>query len=128
MGFELRGVAEMDANMRRIAAAVEGAKGGALYRRAEAISTASDPLVPVDYGILKNSRFVDKPQQDGNTVSVRLGYGGAAAPYAAIVHEDMEAHHDVGQAKYLEEPFLEATATLKRDLAEDLGDAAKGAV
>lgn len=127
MGFELKGVATMDALMRRIAEAVPDAMAGALFRRAEDISSASDPLVPVDLGTLKNSRFVDPPQQSGRTASVRLGYGGAAAPYAAAVHEDMTARHEVGQAKYLEEPFLEKTATMARDIADDLRDAAKGA-
>lgn len=34
-------------------------------------------------------------------VQVRVGYN---APYALVVHEDMEAHHDNGQAKFLEQP------------------------
>jgi len=127
MGFELKGVANMDALMRRIAEAVPNAAPEALYRRAEAISEKSDPLVPVDLGTLKGSRFVDRPQHTGTTASVRLGYGGAAAPYALFVHEDMSAHHEVGQAKYLEQPFLEATATLGADIADDLREAAKDA-
>lgn len=33
--------------------------------------------------------------------AVRVGY---TQVYAIYVHEDMEAHHPVGQAKYLEQP------------------------
>lgn len=38
--------------------------------------------------------------------SVITGY---TAAYAIYVHEDLSAHHDKGQAKYLEQPAVELT-------------------
>lgn len=51
-------------------------------------------LVPVDTGNLKGSAYTTK----GDT-TVTIGF---TANYAIFVHENMEAHHKVGQAKFLE--------------------------
>lgn len=65
----------------------------------------SQPLVPVDTGRLKDSGKVI--QENKNTIYVTYeafnpenGY-----EYAPIQHEVLDFHHDIGQAKYLEEPF-----------------------
>ena len=65
----------------------------------------SQPLVPVDTGRLKDSGKVI--QENNNTVYVTYeafnpenGY-----EYAPIQHEVLDFHHNIGQAKYLEEPF-----------------------
>lgn len=88
------------------------ALGAALYQEAEDIMAKSKPLVPVDTGALRASGQVQTPRVSGNAVSVTLGYGNSSVAYALIVHENLSAHHDVGQAKYLEQPFLEATQGL----------------
>lgn len=77
----------------------------ALYVEAESIMTASKRYyVPVDTGSLRNSGTVTPPTESGNTVSVTLGYGGASAPYAAIVHEKPKAWGQ-GRNKYLSQPL-----------------------
>lgn len=48
--------------------------------------------------------------------------GGPSAPYAIYVHEDLEAFHKVGQAKYIESvlmesrPFMAARVAKRIDL------------
>ncbi len=94
-----------------IAAAPErvlGASASAIYEEANAIMAVSRHLVPVETGTLRASGYVDAPEVSGLGVSVELGYGGAASAYAMIQHERMDYRHRVGQAKYLEQPFLEA--------------------
>lgn len=81
-----------------------------LYQEAEGIMAQSKELVPVDTGALRASGHVGLPERAGGTIRVVLGYGGPAAPYAFKVHEDLEAFHDDGQAKYLEMPIRQATA------------------
>jgi hypothetical protein len=55
------------------------------------------------------------------------------APYAVHVHEDMEAQHAVGQAKFLEQPIREHGRELKRQVrdavarGEDFADASLAA-
>lgn len=45
--------------------------------------------------------------------------------YAAAVHEDLDAHHDVGEAKFIERALLEVGAgemaeTIARNLLDEL--------
>ena len=81
------------------------ALGQALYREGALAFAASQREVPVDTGILKNSGILTRPYMDGGYLVVDISYGGAAADYALIVHEDMESRHNEGtKAKYLEDP------------------------
>lgn len=114
--------------------------GANLYKEAQGILAASQPLVPVDTGALRSSGYVTPPQREGDTVTVFVGYGGPAAKinpktgestdgYAIYVHENLEAHHPVGSAKFLEIPFNEATRELDARLAEGIrSDMKSGAV
>lgn len=106
--------------------------GIALYQEAEKIMTTSkDEFVPVDTGTLRSTGHVQPPEIDENgVISVTMGYGGPAAPYAFYVHEippppeqspgGRSATHHVGQWKYLEQPTLEAASGLPDAIAETL--------
>lgn len=94
--------------------------GRGMYIEAQAILQESLPLVPVDTGALRGSGYVTEPERKGDHITVEIGYGGVAAQinpktlestgvYAMTVHENLEAHHPVGQAKYLQMPFDAAT-------------------
>lgn len=61
-------------------------------------------LVPVDTGDLKSTGTFSV-RAGAQQVMLAVGFGGPRAPYAAKVHEDLEAHHDDGQAKFLETVF-----------------------
>lgn len=105
--------------------------GKALYVEAQRILAESQPLVPVDTGALRASGFVTPPERNGDTVSVELGYGGpaaqvnaktgeSAAGYALYVHENLEAHHPVGQALYLATPFNAAQTGMSERIAGNM--------
>ena len=64
------------------------------------LQRASQLLVPVEFGDLKASAFTRHEGTGWNTV-VRVGY---TKEYAIYVHENLLAQHDIGQAKYLQEP------------------------
>lgn len=82
-----------------------------MNKEAEGIMTDSkENYVPVDLGTLKSSGHVKLPVVKKSTVVVEMGYGGAASKYALRVHEDLNAKHTVGQAKYLEIPFKKAVS------------------
>lgn len=77
-----------------------------LLDAADYLLELSQPLVPVDTGRLKKSGKV--VQENANTVYVTYeafnpenGYD-----YAPIQHEVLDFKHTIGQAKYLEQPFL----------------------
>jgi len=81
------------------------AMGQSLYREGAEAFAASQREVPVDTGILRGSGQLSKPFLMGKDLVVEIKYGGAAADYALIVHEDLEARHNQGtKAKYLEDP------------------------
>lgn len=116
-----------DAITRRIhALADEGAQGAGRSLRiiGETILTdvkASGPGrgVPVDTGALRRSGRAVGPE-GAETVKVTLAFGGPAAPYALRQHEELDYHHEVGEARYL-------VRGLERFAAEG-GDAARKAL
>lgn len=118
-----------------------GARAGAalgtqLYKEGLGILASSQGLVPVDTSALRSSGYVTEPERRGDTLEVLIGYGGPAAKinsktgestdgYALYVHENLEAHHPVGTAKYLEMPFDQAKsgmgARVAAGMRSDLG-------
>jgi hypothetical protein len=63
---------------------------------------------PVEFNTLRSSGQVDLPKWNGSTLGITLGFGGAAESYAFWVHEDLEAFHSVGQAKFIESVLYES--------------------
>lgn len=79
--------------------------------------------VPVKEGDLKATGRVTEPEVHGNTVTVRIAYGGQApngreVDYAVYVHEDMEADHpNGGQAKFVSSVLNESAPYMANRLA-----------
>lgn len=91
-----------------------------LYQESEKIVTDAKRLTPVLTGDLRNSGFVRPPHVQKSGVSIELGFGGAAAPYAVFVHERVDIPHKVGQAKYLETAFVARKDAVVVRLSEEL--------
>ena len=108
---------------------VDEAKRGvtqAVYEEAQIAFRNSQRMVPVDTGTLRRSGQIISPKVQGDTVTVVLGYGGAASDYALKQHENLFYRHKEGQsAKYLEIPVAQQAAkmgdNLKRRLQRILG-------
>lgn len=82
---------------------------------------ASQQQVPVRFGALRGSGRIHAPERSGDEVSVDLTYGGAAAPYALYVHENLNAQHaSPTKAKYLEDPVNEVMQGTAERLAAAL--------
>lgn len=125
MNIRLEGSERLRSKLAAAAQVGSLALTGALYEEAEAIMTDSKQnYVPVDTGALRASGFVELPA--GN--SVTFGYGGPAAPYAVIVHEDLTKHHPIGSAKYLELPIMARLAGMPSLLATKARLAIQGAM
>lgn len=102
---------EFEDRIKELIPAVEAA----LFIDAEQTITEAKKIVPVDEGILKASGHAQLPEIIDGVITVECGFGGPAGSggpeqtkdvgYAVYVHEDLEAYHTVGQAKYLEVPF-----------------------
>ena len=55
------------------------------------VDYAADKTVPRRFGILAGSGYVERPSLGVNGVVVRLGFGGAAAPYAYAINYNPRA-------------------------------------
>lgn len=105
--IEIKGARELRNKLVRAGSEAGKIMSIALYQEAEKIMSKSKKQVPVDTGALRGTGHVQLPQKLGNNIQVKLGYGGPAAEYAVYVHENLNARHKVGKAKYLEDPALE---------------------
>ena len=116
--FSLRGVDAVDARLIAIGGSMRKQGAAALFAEAEIEMAEAKRRTPVDTGTLRASGFVEPPQMGfGKDITVTLGFGGAAAGYAVYVHEDLEAFHTVGQAKFLESTLLESAPFLAARIA-----------
>ena len=89
----------------------------AIYEEANVIFAKSQVLVPVDTGVLRGSGGVSAPQMGSQGYFVDIFYGGPAASYALYVHEIIGNYHNPPtQAKYLEQPVMEAMSTIQENI------------
>jgi hypothetical protein len=124
----LRGAAALEAKLRALGAGAIKEGGRALYQEALVEQKESMRRTPVNTGALRGSHETSRPAQDGGNVSVTITVGGPAAPYAVPVHENLDAHHPVGQAKFLESVIMESRPHMAERIARriDLNAMAKG--
>ena len=121
MKFSLTGTNQMRARLLALASRMPAEVGAALYAEAEILMGEAKDRTPVDTGALKASGLVTLPEIHGREIAVDLAFGGASAPYAVYVHEDLRAHHTVGQAKFLESVLLERGPDLAERIADRVG-------
>ena len=113
----MKGKAQVQANLQRIAQELPKELAQALYTEAVIVEQTSRERTPVATGTLRASHETSFPKEDRDGLSVTIQVGGPAAPYAVKVHEMVEVYHKVGQAKFLESAVLEATPTLAARIA-----------
>lgn len=123
---DLRGDAELHAALNILGVQGQMAIARAIYESAEKIMAASKRIVPIDTTTLQKTGHVQVPKMSGGLISCRLGYGGAAAPYALEQHENLDFKHKPGrQAKYLEGPALAMTPEIPREIGKQVRAACK---
>jgi hypothetical protein len=120
---DLQGVEAMRRRLRDLARSIPNEVARALYQEAQIELGEIKRRTPVDTNALRASEMVERPVVEGRDISVRLVAGGPSAPYALFVHEDLEAFHPVGQAKYMESVLMESAPHIARRIASriDLG-------
>jgi len=113
----LTGAKEIRAKLSLIVRNAPKELGAALYAEALLIEQESRRRTPVLTGALRASHETSLPLVTRDEVAIAIRCGGPAAPYAIYVHEMVELHHRVGQAKFLESAVLEASAGLAERVA-----------
>jgi hypothetical protein len=118
---KIEGVEKLISQLRALNQDIPGAVGRGLYRGGQKVMAISqERYVPVDTGALRSSGHVTEPAASPSGVSITLGYGGPAAGYAIFVHENLNAKHTTGQAKYLETPLNENLGEIEREIVGEL--------
>jgi hypothetical protein len=109
----------MAAKLRSVSKSMPQLIAAALYQETEVEAKEAKRRTPVDTGNLRASIHVIGPKWRNNSryVYCLIAAGGPAAPYAIYVHENLEAFHKVGQAKYIESVVLEARQHMARRVA-----------
>jgi hypothetical protein len=103
------------------------------HRTAEALRKAGGeiirvaiPKTPLATGELRARSFNEGPLQDGDKHTQVVGYEKFSGnwdqdnAYAVSVHENLEAHHSVGEAKFLEHAVQETESYLLKYLAKEM--------
>lgn len=95
---------------------------------ARIILAKSQTLVPVDLGPLKASGRVEVSEGSGLAARASVIYGGTeyGVDYAWWVHENLDKHHPIGQAKYLEDAIRAVRGTCAAKLKRTLKVGAEG--
>lgn len=102
-------------------ATIEGAKE-ILQNSLEEVPKLTDTLAQsAYYEIIGSSKdFSAEIGYGGNGDPVNPSTGQKASEYAIYVHEDLEAQHPIGKAKYLEDPLKEYSKKFTRSYAKIL--------
>lgn len=90
----------------------------ALYQETELEAKECKRVVPVKTGTLKGTIHVTGPFKAGKRIWTFVVAGGPAADYAKVVHEDLEALHSNGEAKYIERPLNASRPYMKARVAK----------
>lgn len=114
----IRGLDQVNAALTRLADVNERAAIQALREEAEIEMTEAKKRTPVDTGALRGSGHLI---QEHNGLTVHLNFGGPAADYAVFVHENLEAFHPSGQAKFLESVLMESAPHFPGRVARRMG-------
>jgi len=91
--------------------------GRALYQEGQIELKEVKRSTPVKTGALRASEGITQPQRQGRRIWVEIFAGGPSVTYAFIVHEDLEAFHATGEAKYIERPLTESAPHLPARIA-----------
>lgn len=99
---EITGLKEVLDNLKSIGENAKKVLSQAVYESALEVERFSRDMTPYDTGVLEGSHITGKPEFTADDVLCAITVGGPAAPYAVYVHENLDAFHKYGQAKFLE--------------------------
>lgn len=71
---------------------------------------------PFESGELRDTVRVEGPEINGNRITAAIVAGGGEVDYALYVHEDMEADHPIGEAKFIESVLKEAVPVAPKEI------------
>jgi len=123
MSISVSGVMNTKQVMMKIGspAGVIAVVGPPMVMGGEKIMAIAKSRTPVKFGTLRSSGRVEHGVV-GTRIIVTLGFH---TDYAVYVHENLQAHHPVGQAKFLESAVQENVDYLEKSIAASIAKAMK---
>lgn len=112
---EVIGLSELQRFLFQLAADTPQVVADALYAEAVEIMKVAKSRTPIVTGALRDSGTVIKWDGNRNDIKVNLTF---TAEYAIYVHENLQAKHPNGQAKFLESAAIEAIPGLPERVAK----------
>ena len=116
--------ARVIAALRQVAQKFPNRVAAAIYQEAQIEVTEMKRRCPVDItedaphpGNLRASIHAEKPERSGNNIHVTIATG-AQAPYAVYVHENLDAFHPIGEAKFIESVLNESRSSMAARVAK----------
>lgn len=113
INIRITGLDETIQNFRQISRGIIPVLSATLNQEHEIIMTLAKERTPVDTGSLRSSGVVFPIKLIRRSIISKGGFGGSAAPYAAIVHERLDVRHTVGRAKYYESAVRDRKGKVK---------------
>ena len=100
----IQGVAKFRDRLTELQARIHQAAKATAYTAGNIAMTEAKEYAPKDLGVLRASGYVTLPNEDG---AVELGFGGPAADYAVVQHENPDFRHAEGGWKFLERALID---------------------
>jgi hypothetical protein len=117
-GAKLRGHVEFARKLQNIARKFPIQVGNALFEELDTVEKPeSMARTPIQTGDLRDSHKTRGPVIRRNYIKCWIEVGGGRVDYAIRVHEDLEAFHPAGQAKFLESTLRESSPFILRRVA-----------
>lgn len=115
MALEIEGIEAMKVTLQKVTERGMNAAKAAVYLEANNVMAEALPLTPKDYGALRSSGYVTMPE---DTPVVEMGFGGPAADYAVVMHEDPKMNYTTAGTgtKYLEHAIDRRRAGFEQNL------------
>ncbi|MBC8587108.1 HK97-gp10 family putative phage morphogenesis protein [Paratissierella segnis] len=117
MGIKLEGFVEFTNKLNKSISQVSDVVEDALLDCGNDLQQKSVDITPKDTGTLRGSAFTEA--ENTSKPSVIVGFD---EEYAIFVHENLEAHHPVGQAKFLEQPLNENKDKYVKHIGDKVND------
>jgi hypothetical protein len=114
-GSTTRGLAAVQRNLTKEIGGIVNRTASGVIKAALHLQRSSMPEAPILTGTLRNSCVVTNGTIGKNPVAA-VSY---LAGYAGFVHENMNAAHHVGKAKFLQDPAMREQSRMVQIIAED---------
>lgn len=113
--IELHGLEEVSLNIQKLVNDNWDDAKDALLKETNIVLKDSVRQTPHEFGNLRRSGAVDVIKETRKDFDVMIGFD---MEYAAAVHENMEAYHPKGKAKYLEDPLFARIDKIPKNIAK----------